>query len=67
MILLIMEDIIIVELIKYYRLLMLCFFYKSGIAAGVSHSLLETMAAGRGIIAWNNHIHNQICDQKMLS
>ncbi len=41
------------------------FFNKSGIAAGVSHSLLETMAAARGIIAWDNKIHNQVCDEKM--
>lgn len=41
------------------------FFNKSGIAAGVSHSLLETMASGRGIIAWDNHIHNQVCTADM--
>lgn len=37
------------------------FFNRSGIAGGVSHSLLECMAAGKVIIAWNNKIHNQVC------
>jgi len=29
-------------------------------AAGVSHSLLEAMAAGKIIIAWDNKVHNRI-------
>lgn len=33
-------------------------------AGGLSHSLLEAMAAGRIIIAWNNEIHNQVLNEK---
>jgi glycosyltransferase involved in cell wall biosynthesis len=36
------------------------FLNKDGKGGGVSHSLLEAMAAGRLIVAYNNPIHNQI-------
>ena len=32
-------------------------------AAGVSHSLLEAMAAGKLLVAWDNKVHNKILDQ----
>lgn len=40
------------------------FLNQSGSAAGVSHALLECMAAGRCIIAWDNLIHNQVCNKE---
>ena len=40
------------------------FLNRTGIAGGLSHSLLECMASGKIIIAWDNNIHNQICDEK---
>lgn len=36
------------------------FLNKTGKGGGVSHSLLEAMAAGRLIVAYNNPIHNQV-------
>src|SRR5690606_12928303 len=36
------------------------FLNKSGNAGGLSHSLLEAMASGKVIIAWDNYIHNQV-------
>lgn len=38
------------------------FFNESGQAGGVSHSLLEAMASGRVIVAWDNLIHRQVID-----
>jgi len=47
-----------------YKILESChgvvFLNKAGSAGGISHALLETMAAGRLIIAWNNFIHTQV-------
>ena len=36
------------------------FLNRTGLSGGISHALLEAMAAGRLIIAWDNYIHSQI-------
>jgi len=40
------------------------FLNKTNIAAGLSHGLLEAMAAGRLIIAWENAIHCQVLSEE---
>jgi Glycosyltransferase len=40
------------------------FLNLSNLAGGVSHGLLEAMAAGRVIVAWDNEIHNQVLNQE---
>lgn len=40
------------------------FFNETGKAGGVSHSLLEAMASGRVIVAWDNIIHRQVVNNK---
>jgi len=42
---------------------LILFLNHSKVAGGVSHGLLEAMAAGRLIVAWDNLIHNQVLNR----